>query len=897
MTGQRIAHYEILEKLGEGGMGEVYKARDTRLNRLAAIKVLAPGKMADPDRRARFIQEAQAASALNHPNIVTIYGIDRDNDLDFIAMEYVDGRTLDQPIGRRGLKLRETLKYSIQIADALSAAHAAGIVHRDLKPRNVMVTSSGLVKVLDFGLAKLMETTAMADDATRTLHAAPVTEKGAVLGTVSYMSPEQAEGKTVDARSDIFSFGSLLYEMVTGKRAFQGDSKMSTITSILRDEPKSTGQVAAEQVPRDLEKIVARCLRKDVTRRFQHIDDVKVALEELKDESDSGLATAGGVAPRVERRSMLSPFSVAAVLALAVGMAFWWHSRNGGSAGAGGLKLRQLTEDSGLTTYPAISPDGKLLAYASDRAGNAGLDIWVQQLSRGAQPIRLTKDPADEGMPSFSPDGGQIVYASKKNGGGIYVIPSLGGEQRLLIAGDLSNPRFSPDGQLVATSSYNTFTSKVIIVPSVGGAPRSLADAFYTATFRAWSPDGKSLLIVGSKQMGNEIDWWVVPLDGGPAIQTGVAEVLRKSNRNPRGLPLDWLGGYVFYSDGNLWRIPLSPATGKVTGEPERLTTGSDQEVSGRAVALAPPKNEWRIVFASTQSAVNLWSLPMDPNSATVLGEPRKLISDAVRRVSPSLSADGTKLAYVTRGLESSSVRVREVASGAETVLLQQPAEMRARISPDGNQVAFNPSANNEKESVIYTVAATGGESRKLCDACGLIYNWTPDGKKILYRSGNPMAFSALEIATGQREMVLAHPKYHVHGVEFSPDGRWLAFHFAPNPQTPRAIYLAPVHGGKAAGEDEWIAIMNRPGSQTRPWWSPDGNVVYLLSTAGGKTEVWAQRLEPAAKRPVGEPVRIYSPPSERYSIQTGTWFGPGVGARNLIFPIYEDTGNIWIAE
>ena len=244
MIGQRLLHYEIVEKLGEGGMGVVYKARDTHLDRFVAIKVLPPEKVADPERKRRFVQEAKAASALNHPNIVTVHDISSDAGHDFITMEYVAGKTLDRLIGHKGLGLKETLDYAIQATGALTKAHSAGIVHRDLKPSNIMVTGDGLVKVLDFGLAKLTETVAPASagefEATRTVK--PYTEEGTVVGTAAYMSPEQAEGKTVDARSDIFSFGAVLYEMLTGRRAFQRDSRLSTLAAILREEPKPATQ-------------------------------------------------------------------------------------------------------------------------------------------------------------------------------------------------------------------------------------------------------------------------------------------------------------------------------------------------------------------------------------------------------------------------------------------------------------------------------------------------------------------------------------------------------------------------------------------------------------------------------------------------------------------------------
>src|SRR5512139_2282310 len=290
MIGKTLGHYQITEKLGEGGMGIVHKARDTRLDRFVALKVLPPEKVSDPERKRRFIQEAKAASALNHPNIITIHDIDQADGIDFIAMEYVAGKTLDQRIGHRGLRLNDALKYAVQIADALAQAHSAGIVHRDLKPTNIIVSEDGVVKVLDFGLAKLTEQIKgdeTASTATVDGEGRPITEEGVIVGTVSYMSPEQAEGKKIDARSDIFSLGSVLYEMVTGQKAFQGTSKTSTLSAILHQEPKPVSGITPT-IPADFEKLISRCLRKDPAKRLQHMDDVKVALDELKEESESG---------------------------------------------------------------------------------------------------------------------------------------------------------------------------------------------------------------------------------------------------------------------------------------------------------------------------------------------------------------------------------------------------------------------------------------------------------------------------------------------------------------------------------------------------------------------------------------------------------------------------------
>jgi serine/threonine protein kinase len=298
MLGKTISHYEVVEKLGSGGMGDIYKALDPRLNRSVAIKVLSTANSGDPERRRRFIQEAQAASGLNHPNIITIYDIVSQEDTEFMVMEFVAGKTLADLIPLGGLGTAKTLQYGVQIADALQAAHAAGIVHRDLKPGNIMVTAAGLVKILDFGLAKITAAESLTaeslTDATRTLGGAPLTVEGSIIGTVSYMSPEQAQGKRVDARSDIFSFGVVLYEMVTGVKAFSSDSMVSTLTAILRDEARPIGQIVTG-VPPELEQIIGRALRKDPAERWQRMEYMHAALAELRQRFDSGIVMGGAM--------------------------------------------------------------------------------------------------------------------------------------------------------------------------------------------------------------------------------------------------------------------------------------------------------------------------------------------------------------------------------------------------------------------------------------------------------------------------------------------------------------------------------------------------------------------------------------------------------------------------
>jgi len=398
MIGQTLDHYRIESKLGEGGMGVVYKARDTQLDRPVAIKVLPSDKVADPARKQRFVQEAKAASALNHPNIVTIYDIRSEGGVDFIVMEYIEGQTLDERIPSKRMRPRQALHYAIQVADALAKAHSAGIVHRDLKPSNIMVTEEGRIKVLDFGLAKLLEPVDSSADAA-TLTARPLTEEGAVLGTAAYMSPEQAEGRKLDGRSDIFSFGSVLYEMVTGRKPFTGDSRLSVMSKILNEDPKPPGQLALS-IPPELEKIILHCLRKDLARRYQHMADLKVALEDVEEESASGEQVAVAASRRRWAWAALLP-----VLLAAGSFAWWWLEQ----PRAEPLRAVALTTFPGAELYPSFSPDGNHVAFTWTGPKQDNPDIYVQMIGSGS-PLRLTTDPRSDYNPVWSPDGRWIAF-------------------------------------------------------------------------------------------------------------------------------------------------------------------------------------------------------------------------------------------------------------------------------------------------------------------------------------------------------------------------------------------------------------------------------------------------------------------------------------------------------
>jgi serine/threonine protein kinase len=597
MTGQTLGHFQILEKLGSGGMGEVYKARDNRLNRLVAVKVLPPDKVANAERKRRFIQEAQSASALNHPNIVTIYDINEVHGVDYMVMEFIAGKTLDATIPRQGMRLGEALKIAIPVADGLAKAHSAGIIHRDVKPSNIMVTDDGHVKILDFGLAKLTEVVVGPGDETRTER--PETEEGAILGTISYMSPEQADGKKLDARSDIFSFGAVLYEMLTGRRAFQGDSKVSTLSAILKEDPKPP-----VNLPVEVDRILRRCLRKDPAKRFQSMADVKVELDEVREESDSGKFDEAAALARSRRRWIL-PLALGSLLAAALGSIVWFVSR---PKPAPELHLRQLTADSGLSTTPAISLDGKLIAYASDRAGAGNLDIWIQPLTQGARPIRLTTDPSDDLEPSFSPDGGQIVFHSRRADGGIYIVPALGGDERLLARRGYF-PRFSPDGQWIAYSSseLGSTESRVFVVPVAGGSPKQIGEDVALARTAVWSPDGKSLLIAGQAARGDRgsFNYWLAPLAGGKSQKTEIASLLVQNKISLSFQNTDWRGQSLLFTMGpTVWGLDLPVGSLKPVNL-RKVTTGT-------AALTGVRGTETQFVFSSGTNADHLWTLPLD---------------------------------------------------------------------------------------------------------------------------------------------------------------------------------------------------------------------------------------------------------------------------------------------
>jgi serine/threonine protein kinase/Tol biopolymer transport system component len=893
LAGHELSHFHILEKLGEGGMGAVYKARDTRLDRNVALKILPPGKVADPERQRRFSQEAKAASALSHPGIVTIYDINTAGSVYFIAMEYVDGKTLDRLIGRKGLPLQTALGYAVQIADALARAHGAGIVHRDLKPKNIMVTGDGVVKILDFGLAKLVEPASSGDAATLTAgHTEmPITEAGKIVGTFAYMSPEQAQGKPVDARSDIFSFGSVLFEMLTGRSAFAGETVVATLAAVLNQEPPSLSTTTGP-LPTDLERVVTRCLRKDPRRRWQTMADLKVALQDLKEESDSGkLSAAATLAPVRARRRW--PLSVAALaLAAAAAVLTWWLLRK--PAGEPVFETERLTFESGFAGIAAISPDGKLLAYSSDRDGR--FNLYAQRIG-GQQSIRLTNQEAADWLPDFSPDGSKIVFCSERDGGGIYLMDALGGPAQK-IADHGSFPRYSPDGSTIAYIDTPALVhkGKFYLVSVKGGSPKPFQPAFYAAPVGAvhsppvWSPDGQSILFDGLREGDPKSrGWWIAPVSGGEPARATAPAMLRGALMR---YTFAWRGKYVYYSEGTspggmgIFRVPLAGPPWELAGAPERITSSLGTQSASSISADA------RLVFTSTTAGVNVWSLPLKANQGTTSGERRQLTTESNIKIALGGAADGSKLAYMaaTTMDRPFEIRVRENRSGREDVITASGSyiDLLPRLSADGAQLAWCDQV--EGKMVCFLSEPRSGSSRQLCESC-TVFDFFPNRSDTLVLQGNELV--RLNAANGRRAALLDLTGLVFSDAAISPDGHWLAFTVA-RPDGTAALFLAAA-GREASPRDSWIQIAEDRNYLSRAGWSPDGKLIYYASTRDNFWCIWAQRIT-ASGKPDGAPfAALHLHRFLESNFLGGVYFA--VALENLYVLLTEVKGNAWMVK
>ena len=923
-NGARLNHYEIVGRLGAGGMGEVYVARDTKLDRRIALKLLPESLAADRERRERFEREAKAIAALNHPNIVTIHSVEegvlrggqgeaaaaaRDvgaGTVHFLTMELVEGRTLSELIPAAGLSLEKFFAVAIPLTDAISAAHQKGIAHRDLKPSNVMVTDEGAVKLLDFGLAKLFEEPAPGVDELATAQAtaaslaqrpgdAPavgeegeqrgkdLTEEGKVLGTVAYMSPEQAEGKPVDHRSDVFSLGIILYEMATGDRPFKGDTKLSVMSSIVKDVPASITELNAK-LPRHLGRIVRRALEKDLKRRFQTALDLRNELEDLKTEIDSGevLVTGAGMPVGVGAapgRQRMVLFGMAAVAVVALALA-WLVLRPGSLAPEGsGLRVstRRIAATAEYEAWPAIAPDGQWIVYSMEGAGDPPprvpvddpaarrpLDLFLQSID-GQNPINLTNTPgADEIDPAWSPDGSQIAF--RRNGSaevaGIWVMGRTGERPRRLSPRN-HLPAWSPDGKQIYVSSNRTVNPRVVgpselrVIDVDSQQERGLFDEIGVALAPRPSPNGLRVAFWGYVP-GGQRDIWTIPVGGGDRVPV---------TNDPA---IDWSpiwspdGRHLYFSSDragsmNIWRVAIDEATGEVRGPPEPLTRGGIADQGFLSIS----SDGRRILYNERLERSRIERASFDAATATVRDDGEPLSRGPIQVENLELSPDGRRLAYVDFWGQQDVWVMNVDGSGEQKITDDIYRDWTPRWLNDNETLYFRTNRAGDYEiwrirtdgsggaGVARGQHVSGGYRR---DFSNMPIVPSPDGRFVAFQNDQDRDSVTADWITRIAEVGDGDPKIRVvppvpgDGRWFNPghwsaDGRWLVGHRAG------ILLYSPESGEYRRLTDEERAFGPR-------FTTDGGGIVYAVRPPppGVGWQWWWLDLETLAKRQIVTP-------------------------------------------
>lgn len=735
LIGQRFATYRIEKLLGAGGMGQVYLAFDEKLRRNVALKILPAEYGKNDERVRRFELEARAISKLNHPNIVTIYDVGKTDGIYYIATEYVEGKTLrDLSAGR--FKLRNVMANSIQICDALSAAHAEGIIHRDIKPENVMIRKDGYAKILDFGVAKLSD---VGSESLSQIGANTV--KGMMIGTPAYMSPAQISGDNIDHRTDIWSCGVVLYEFLTGKNPFKGSSRQKTFEAILASKPAPPSSINPE-VPPEVDAILEKLFSREPNGGYATANDLRADLKAIKrelDSSETGDAHSGSSLSmrraRNARRSYL--YGVAATLALVGVVAAIFFIVRGRSAEKGPdwstATNIPITNQVGTEYFPTLSPDGKDIVYAAEVDGQ--FDIFILRVG-GKKPINLTPNsPADDTQPSFSPKGDMIAFRSEREPDGIYTIePS--GDNLKRIADFGYHPSWSPDGSEIVVSTWGrdqptvrpASGMRLEIVNVQTGSNRELMKA--EATQPAWSPNGHRIAYWFYTGTFGRRDIATMPAGGGDPVI--VAKDFAVSNWNPVWSPDGKFLYFVSSRSGNLnvWRVAIDEQTGIVAGEPESVVTPSN---FSRHIAFS--RDGKRMGYVQTRNTANIQGVNFDSTALKPVGEPFWITKGDREMSRAELSPDGSRfLMRLIRPTQDDIVTVNREGTEWRDVTNDEPFDRYMRWSPDGKRIAFNSDRNGGGQVWVCNADGTGMKQLTFdadVDASPGFPVWSPDGSKL----------------------------------------------------------------------------------------------------------------------------------------------------------------------
>lgn len=895
-TGDYLGRYRIVRKIGEGGMGEVFLAEDQKLNRQIAVKVLSADFASDSDRMMRFVHEAISASALNHPNIITIYEINDENDPPFIAMEFVEGETLGRRIKQSPLEIHETLDIAIQIATALSAAHDASVVHRDVKPDNVILRPDGLVKVLDFGLAKQVDRAPNSGLESVTPQNVK-THPGLVMGTVAYMSPEQARGKLVDARSDIFSFGAMLYQMVSGRLPFIGENDIDVVGSILHKEPRPLSQ-SARVVPHDVELLIKKSLRKNREERYQTMRELLADLKDIREElrtlgknghdsnghKSNGNGRSSGELSELERgmptekmhampvhstrelslapstisgilmseikahpvRSLGYSILVAIVLAGIGYGAYRFADTMRQPESFQTMRFTKLTYSGNVESFNAsISPDGKYFAYVVDEAGEEGL--LVKQTATDSTISIVSPGPNDISGVVFSPDSNFVYYsmATRDGPSTLYQAPALGGSSRKLIANAEKNVTFSPDGKTIAFIRNSTL---IMLADSAdGGNIRQLAKASDGNRWinLAWSPKDNIIATVYFSQIdSNDHISEISVADGSETQAASSFPWLRL--RGVAWLP-DASGLVVSGRDhdiqaSQLWQIVRS------SGETRRITndlsiyTGATLTKDGRTI-LSVQEN-----YSS-----NLWT-----GSGDKTAKPRQITSELGRDEGMSgiaVAPDGRLIYTVRLKGDQDLWTINADGSGSRPITFNSKANFSPVVSPDGRYIAFVSTRTGNFD--IWRMDFDGGNPIQLSNSSDQDGDpvFSPDGKFVFYHSIDGNSVSTIWKVPINGGTPVQVTKFWSRRPLVSPDGNFLVCETRGSDSDPAPkLTLVSSNGGAVTRE---IGLPLTAKSRTIRW-SSDGKALIYAESRNRVDNLWMQPIDG------GSPVQLTNFESDR---------------------------------
>jgi Tol biopolymer transport system component len=856
-------------------MGEVYRARDSNLGREVAIKILPPALVRDAEHLARFEREARLLASLNHPGIATIHGIERGEEGPFLVLELIEGETLSERLAGGPMPIAEALEVCRQVTDALGAAHDRGVIHRDLKPANIKITPEGRVKVLDFGLAKGSAfLSSSSDSISPTVGSDTATRTGTIIGTPAYMSPEQARGKSVDKRTDMWSFGCVLYETLTGRRAFAGETVSDSLVAILEREPDWSALPSG--TPASIQHLLHRCLEKDPNRRLRDAGDARLEIEDA-------LAAAPASQRDLRRRTPALVFvSIAAAVVLL--LAFLLVRRGGTTSRVSQPKLAQLTFAEGIEESPAWSRDGARLAYTTAVGGLRKIFLKTVQTGEERQ---LTSGDFDDIQPVFSPDGQTILFVRSReakrrlepgdvfgiyDGGDVWSIETTSGKETRLVEKGF-DPDFAPDGKQIALDASWAGPRRIWIVDARGHNPQQLTtDQSETVDHvrPRWSPDGRRIVFQNIERTKFAVRLIDVPSKS----------LIWITNDQYRNIDPVWSpsGRFVYFSSDrtgglNLWRSAVN-ADGTPSGLPQQLTSGAGQDIEASL-----SHDGRRLAFAILKQNADIWRLPVTPETGRRTGEPEKVIASSREDSRGAWSPDGKWIAFNSDRSGEMNIWLESLENGSSRELTKGPGgDFQSNWSPGGDWIAFFSSRSGNAD--IWKVEVKTGKLVQLTRSPSNDINpfFSPDGRQIAYQSDQG---GRLEVwvmnADGTASRQLTRVGVSGHFLRWTRDGSGIVFR-CPCGGKPQTLQV-PLNGGEPT-----LLAESTGGAHIS--FSPDFS--RIMDVVGHKT-LWVSPV------PSGQPEKVFEFEDRDMRIDYPVWSPDG---RWVLFDrFHPQGGDIWMME